>query len=83
MICVLNARSKLKLCAILLIAVNREPYCEWRTVNRNDYAEQLEAGTAIEKRFSERTGIIETQDAGQPQQIDSTAAGNCRAMLRL
>ena len=41
-----------------------EPYSEWSNVNKNDYAEQLEAGIAIEKRYTERTGMIETQEAG-------------------
>ena len=41
-----------------------EPYSEWNNVNKNDYAKQLEAGTAIEKRYTERTGMIETQEAG-------------------
>ena len=41
-----------------------EPYSEWSNVNKNYYTEQLEAGTAIEKRYTERTGMIETQEAG-------------------
>ena len=35
-----------------------DPYSECSNVNKNDYTEQLEAGTAIEKIYTERTGMM-------------------------
>ena len=65
------------------ISYRNEPYSDWSIVNGNNYDKQLEAGKAIEKRFTERTAMMETQEAGRAQHIDSTAPGDCRAMLQL
>ena len=65
------------------ISYRNEPYSDWSIVNGNNYDKQLEAGTAIEKRFTERTVMMEKQEAGRAQHIDSTAPGNRRAMLQL
>ena len=59
-----------------------EPYSRWKNVDENDYIKQLEAGKAIEKRFLERKAMIEKQEAGQTQLLDSTAPGDRRAMLQ-
>ena len=41
------------------------------------------AGVAIENRFLERITTVEKQEAGRSEDTDSTAPGNCRAMLQL
>ena len=64
-------------------AYTNDPYSRWKNVDENDYMKQLEAGKAIEKRFLERKAMIEKQEAGQAQLLDSTAPGDRRAMLQL
>ena len=58
-----------------------EPYTEWNDSNGDIYEKQLKAGVAIEIRFLERKNILQKQEAGQSEDADSTAPGNCRAML--
>ena len=64
-------------------AYTDDPYNRWKNIKENDYMKQLEAGKAIEKRFLERTVMIEIQEAGQAQLFDSTAQRDCKAMLQL
>ena len=60
-----------------------KPCQEWNDVNEENYEKQLMAGIAIENRFLERTTTLEKQEAGWSEDTDSTAPGDCRAMLQL
>ena len=60
-----------------------KPYEEWNDINEDNYEKQLMAGVAIEKRFLERITTLEKQKAGWSEDTDSTAPGDCRAMLQL
>ena len=60
-----------------------KPYEEWNDINEDNYEKQLMAGVAIENRFLERINTLEKQEAGRSEDTDSTAPGDCRAMLQL
>ena len=56
-------------------------YRDWKDSNGDIYEKQLKAELAIENRFLERKIMLEKQEAGQSEDADSTAPGDCRAML--
>ena len=58
-----------------------EPYADWKDTNGDIYEKQLKAGLTIENRFLERKIMLDKQEAGQSEDADSTAPGDCRAML--
>ena len=58
-----------------------EPYADWKDTNGDIYEKQLKVGLTIENRFLERKIMLDKQEAGQSEDADSTAPGDCRAML--
>ena len=58
-------------------AYTDDPYNRWKNIDENNYMKQLEASKASEKKFLERTVMIEIQEAGQAQLFDSTAPRMC------
>ena len=49
---------------------------EWNDILGNNYAKQISAGIAIERRFEEREVMLETDKVGGDQGINSTAPGH-------
>ena len=64
-------------------AYRNEPVLEWHEINKEDIDEILRVGLGIEKRIKERTTILKKEEVGRACITDSTAPGDCRALLQL